>query len=303
MTRREANISADSSIQAIPTTEPAALSTAQPRVRRRPKKVVSNFVFALKTKLGAAVQQRRALDRPVSEKNFSFSQIALYGMALILFGAGALLTVQSVRTNQHVAAQVTQLQQAATPSRDTTVNQDAQTSATSQPDSASALSMEKPTAKAIANYSVAPNHIKYIDIVKFSIHALVVSVSVDKDNILSVPTNGYDVGWYDGSALPGQSGAVLLEGHRNILGKPALFASLDKLVTGDKILLTRGDGAVLSYRVVSVITSRENGIDMGSMMVSVDPARSGLNIITCGGKVEPGSLKLDSRTLVRAVME
>lgn len=80
-------------------------------------------------------------------------------------------------------------------------------------------------------------------------------------------------------------------------------AKLNKLVSGDKVKVTRGDGQEFVYVVKTVETVDDEDVDMAKLLVSADTAKPGLSLITCAGDVIPGTLHLDKRTLVRAVME
>lgn len=211
----------------------------------------------------------------------------LYILAAVLFIAGGYIAFSSLRTDVHVKAQVKQLEQAVS---DTSSSNDTPTA-------------EKPSTSAVRNYTVAPALARYLDIPKLKVHARVLPLGIKSDNTLKAPRNGYDVGWYDASSRPGENGAMLIDGHSNVLGKNAVFARLGKLVVGDSVKVTRGDGTIYSYKVRSVETVDDDKVDMGSLLISADTAKPGLNLITCAGDVIPGTLHLDKRTLVRAVLE
>lgn len=215
------------------------------------------------------------------------SPFILYTMAGMLLIAGGYVVFSSIRTNDHVKAQVKQLQ-SATQSSD---------------DAGDTPTDEKPSAAAVSGYTVSPLLAKYLDIPKLGVHARVRPLGIKNDNSLKAPTNGYDVGWYDASSRPGENGAMLIDGHSNVLGKSAVFARLGKLTAGDVITITRGDNKMLKYTVRSVETVDDDKVDMSSLLVSADTAKPGLNLITCAGDVIPGTLHLDKRALVRAVLE
>ena len=215
------------------------------------------------------------------------SPFILYAMAGMLLIAGGYVVFSGIRTNDHVKAQVKQLQNA-TQSSD---------------DAGDTPTDEKPTAAAVSGYTVAPLLARYLDIPKLGVHARVRPLGIKNDNTLKAPTNGYDVGWYDASSRPGENGAMLIDGHSNVLGTPGVFAKLPKLVAGDVIKVTRGDGKVLSYKVRTVETVDDKKVDMSSLLVSADTAKPGLNLITCAGDVIPGTLHLNKRVLVQAVLE
>ena len=224
--------------------------------------------------------------RKSHKKRATKPMAVLYVLAAMLFVAGVFVTISSLRTDEHVKAQVKQLQ--------------ATTSANADNDTPTD---EKPSNAAVSNYSVAPNLARYLDIPKLSVHARVIPLGVKTNGTLRAPGNGYDVGWYNASSRPGENGAMLIDGHSNVLGKRAVFAKLGNLVAGDELKITRGDGQVFAYHVRSVEIVDNDKVDMASLLVSADTAKPGLNLITCAGDVIPGTLHLDKRALVKAVLE
>lgn len=57
---------------------------------------------------------------------------------------------------------------------------------------------------------------------------------------VTLPTLDKGVGWWPGTAMPGQVGNVVLGGHRVSKKKP--FRNLDQLQSGDEIFLSSADG-------------------------------------------------------------
>jgi len=211
----------------------------------------------------------------------------LYGMAVIVFGAGVFVAVNGFHTNQQVAAQVK--------------GQQKQTNA-SVADHV-VPTTEKPSSSVVRTYTVAPNVPKYVDIPKLGVHARVLSEGVTKSGALQVPWNIYDTGWYNASAQPGQNGATLIDGHSGIGKTHGVFWRLASLTTGDRITITRGDNQQFTYSVVKVQTVDVNSVDMNSMLVSADTSKPGLNLITCTGDVIPGTESLNKRVQVYAVLQ
>jgi len=261
----------------------------------QPHTIAQNPYQETKTALLSPTAAVYAKTKPVSSKKKAkrsaraklTSPIVLYAMAGMLFIAGGYVVFSSMRTNDHVKAQVQQLQSAAE----------------SSDDAGDTPTAEKPSAAAVSGYTVAPLLARYLDIPKLGVHARVRPLGIKNDNTLKAPSNGYDIGWYDASSRPGENGAMLVDGHSNVLGTPAVFARLGKLTAGDTIKVTRGDGKVLVYTVRTVEVVDDKKVDMGSLLISADTAKPGLNIITCAGDVIPGTLHLDKRALVRAVLE
>ncbi len=219
-------------------------------------------------------------------KQYLTRQNSLYALALLVFIIGVTASLNSFNTNRQVAAHVSGQSQKST--SDTT---------------ATAPSTSKPSAQDVSSYAVAPTMPRYIDIPKLSVHARVFSMSVDTRNQLRAPGNVHDAGWYNGSALPGQAGAMLVDGHVSSWQTHGVFYGLGTLVKGDAVTVTRGDGKQYTYVVVRNEKYDANKVDMSSLMVSDDTAKPGLNIITCAGDVKPGTSEFTDRQVVHAVLQ
>jgi sortase (surface protein transpeptidase) len=125
-----------------------------------------------------------------------------------------------------------------------------------------------PSSQAVTNYLVAPSHPRY------------------------------DSAWYNKSALPGQTGAVLIDGHVSSWNSHGVFYGLKSLVPGDTMSLQTGSGTVLNYKVVKTVIYKSNAVDMNAAISPVDPNKPGLNLITCTGDVIPGTSRFSDRLIV-----
>lgn len=160
-------------------------------------------------------------------------------------------------------------------------------------------STEKPKPSEFDSYTVAQDLPRYLFISKLSIKAMVKHVGLAKDNRIDAPKNAFDVGWYTGSAKPGQAGAMLIDGHVAGDGGPGIFHNLHKLRADDVITLERGDGTKLTYHVVTTKEYGVNNVDMQSVLSPVTN-KPGLNLITCTGNVMKGTNNYDKRLVVFA---
>ena len=166
-----------------------------------------------------------------------------------------------------------------------------------------APSSTKPTAQAVAKYTVAPDLPKYIEIPAINVpRTRVIQLGLTKNNQIASPGNIYDAGWYKGSAKPGGSGASFIFGHLSSWTAKGAFYNLAKLHAGDKLYITRGDGTRLAYEVVGSHTYAADKVDMDNVLSSADPKRSGLNLMTCAGKVIAGTSDFGSRLVVFSVL-
>ena len=247
---------------------------AQPTITKQPQPVPSTSVSPIAK---AISQEAEAPKRKKQPK-------LLYAMASLIFVVGLVVSVNGLLANHHVAAQVKQLASKHTGTA-----------------AADAPSTNKPSSSAVANYFVAPNLPRYIDIAKLKVHARVLSLGITSSGALAAPGNVYDAGWYNASAQPGQPGAMLVDGHISSWTTPGVFYGLTKLIDGDDITVTRGDGKVFTYTVVKTALVDAKSVDMASMLVSADTAKPGLNLISCSGDVIPGTSEFDKRITIYAV--
>lgn len=157
-----------------------------------------------------------------------------------------------------------------------------------------------PSKSEIDSYSVPPTHPKFIEIPSIGIpRSEVVALGQNQAGAIAVPDSSYKAGWYDASAKPGDPGAMFIYGHVAGWKRGGIFYNLNKLKNGDKITITRGDNKTYTYQVVSSKTYPYNSVDMSAVL---SPATNGpgLNLMTCTGKVIPGSnpLNFDERLVV-----
>lgn len=175
-----------------------------------------------------------------------------------------------------------------------------------QPSAAPAyLPEETPPSEAMYTAHItAPDGPRYLQIPTLGVKARVLQVGLNGSGALDAPKNIFDTGWYSASAKPGVgAGAVLIDGHSTGLTKEGVFTKIGVLAPGHKIQVIRGDGKVVSYNVVKVEKLPNAQVDMVSLLLSVDPKRQGLNLITCSGDFNQRDFTFAERTLVYAVQE
>lgn len=158
--------------------------------------------------------------------------------------------------------------------------------------------IEKPQPSEFDSYSVAADMPRYLFIEKLGVKAMIKPMGVDRQNRIEAPRSAFDVGWYDRSAKPGESGAVLLDGHVSAGRTPGIFYDLKNLVPGDTITLERGDGVKLAYSVVQSRVYHVDSVDMAAALAPVTADRPGLNLITCTGSPIKGTNNYDQRLIV-----
>lgn len=214
----------------------------------------------------------------------STQSVLLTTMAMALFVGGAWIAVVQMQTNRHVAAQVQP------------------TTETAQGDNSNSDTPPSETKPDLHSYVVSPLQPRILSIPKLSVNARVMSLGVKPNNELQAPNNIYDVGWYQNSAKPGDSGgAILLDGHVHGPTIPGVFANLKTLAAGNVIKLERGDGTIHTFKVIKSEAYPADKLDMAAALTSVEPGKLGLNLITCTGSFNAASSQYEQRLIVFAV--
>ena len=156
------------------------------------------------------------------------------------------------------------------------------------------------SAATFASYRVPPANPRYIFIPKLNIKAIILSLGTTSANQLKAPPNIYEAGWYNQSALPGQDGAVLIDGHISSWTAHGVFYGLSMLKPGDTIQVQRGDGVMFNYKVASSQVYTSTNVDMSAALKPVNRSKKGLNLITCDGSVIRGTNEFNERLVVFA---
>lgn len=221
-------------------------------------------------------------------------QIALAGLAGIVLVVGLIVSWQTVRTNRAATSAVKLL---------TNPSQGLSAAATNSTTSSNVPSSTKPSQRAIDGYVVAADLARYIKIPKLGVYARVMQVGVGDDGYVASPKNIYDAAWYTGSAKPGQSGATLIDGHVSSWDSHGVFYDLKTLAPGDAIQIVRGDGSTLDYVVVTSRVYADDNVDMAAALTPITTGKSGLSLVTCAGKVKPGTSDFSQRLIVFAQLK
>jgi sortase (surface protein transpeptidase) len=164
----------------------------------------------------------------------------------------------------------------------------------------SAKSLEQPTKKDLIGYKVAPTLPRYLIIPKLGVDARILDVGLNPDGSLATPYNIYDTAWYNQSSMPGQQGAMLIDGHISSWTTNGVFYGLNTLQQGDLIDVQGGNGAVFSYKVVLTKVYGFNKVDMAAALSPIYPNKPGLNLISCTGNVIAGTNEFNERIVVFA---
>ena len=121
-------------------------------------------------------------------------------------------------------------------------------------------------------------------------------VSVGLTNTNAVDVHPSLIGWWNGSAQPGNPGAVFLDGHN-----PGVFSKLPSVKEGAQIILTKASGEIFNYTVVYIEIIQLAGGSMNAALTPYDGASEGLNLMTCVGTYNTKTGTTDQRLIVYAV--
>ena len=280
---------------------PIAIVKAQPYAKPAQSKLQQSKVLARRTVARSQpVNVAKVLPRTRSKM-----QVALVTMAVLVFGFGVMVNVQTLRTNHaaklEVAALSKKTSQAAASSG--APNDDVVVPSEDVPPE---VDTGRSSVRRASAPIIEPGVPKSLIISSLGVKAHVKPIGVTSKGELGVPYNIYETGWYDASARPGSgagSGAVLIDGHVVGPTKPGIFASIKKMAAGDTIQVTRTDNKVVTYAVVKTQNYDANTLNVGMLLTSVTPGKPGLNLITCGGPFDTKTQHYTQRTVVFAVQQ
>lgn len=141
-----------------------------------------------------------------------------------------------------------------------------------------------------------------LKIPKINVDASVEYVGINSKGEMDVPKLPGNTAWYDLGTRPGDIGSAAIAGHLNWYdGATGVFADLDKLKIGDKILVQDETGKEISF-VVRKIRTYELNEDASEVFVSND-GKAYLNLITCDGVWDKVTKQYSKRLVVFAEME
>lgn len=213
----------------------------------------------------------------------------LSGLAVTLFMLGILVVVNALHTDHTVKAQIKKLSQPT--GSDTGITEGTPSEA------------DPPNANANNSYQVSADLPRILTIDKIDVKARIRSVGVGLNNILKAPANIFDVGWYDGSAKPGENGTIVLDGHVSGPTKHGVFYSIGTLKVGDKVTLERGDGKKFTYSVTGLELFDNDKVDMNKVVTTSVAGKPGLNFMTCAGRFNVRNNEFEQRIVVYTVQD
>lgn len=131
-----------------------------------------------------------------------------------------------------------------------------------------------------------------------SVNAVVQHVGVTSKGEMDVPSNTFDVGWFDPGPPPGEQGNAVIAGHFNgENGEEGVFKNLEKLKKGDEIAVTDDQGKTISFAVREIRTYRPG---YAEEVFSPNDNGTHLNLITCDGVWDEAKKSYSKRLVVFA---
>lgn len=141
----------------------------------------------------------------------------------------------------------------------------------------------------------------HLSIPKLNVDAKVQYNGLTQAGVMEIPNNIVDVGWFTGSAQPGEIGTAVMTGHvaqirGGVLTKPGVFMNLRDLRAGDRLSVMNDRGESFTFAVRESRLYDPNS-DATTVFVSADGGAH-LNIITCEGTWHPDRLSYSERLVV-----
>ncbi len=108
-----------------------------------------------------------------------------------------------------------------------------------------------------------------------------ITLGLQSDGSLQVPSTTSVAGWYTGSPRPGAVGSAIIIGHIDSVSGPGVFFRLGELRRGDQVYVRRADGTMVEFRVTSVQEYLKDKFPTEAVYGPTPDAE--LRLITCGG--------------------
>jgi LPXTG-site transpeptidase (sortase) family protein len=108
-----------------------------------------------------------------------------------------------------------------------------------------------------------------------------ITLGLQSNGTLQVPSTTTVAGWYTGSPRPGAIGSAIIVGHVDSKQGDGIFFRLDTLSPGDKVYVKRADGTTVMFQVTRVQKYLKNEFPTSAVYGPTPDAE--LRLITCGG--------------------
>jgi len=121
----------------------------------------------------------------------------------------------------------------------------------------------------------------WLTIPAIGVKAPIVTLGLNPNGTLQVPSSTTVVGWYTNSPRPGATGSAVIAGHVDSRSGPGVFFWLRTMRPGERIYVRRADGTLAVFTVTAVRTYAKARFPTATVYGPVPEAE--LRLITCGG--------------------
>lgn len=149
------------------------------------------------------------------------------------------------------------------------------------------------------DYRVADDQPRKIELSRVNISGCIQKVGLDQHQAIAVPTNVHLAGWYVGSAVPGDKGISIIDGHVQGRYSDAIFGTLKDVRAGDIIRVQFGD---MSWKEFETVDTNSYSVAETTrhLLGQLEDVDNQLTLITCTGTYDRQSQSYNQRILVRA---
>lgn len=151
------------------------------------------------------------------------------------------------------------------------------------------------------NLTNDPSKPRGIAIPAIGVNAPTTIVGINSKKEIGTPANIHYASWYEGSSsLLDKAGTSIIVGHKGTDRNPGVFAKISRLQTGADIFVTMGDGAVISYKVVSSQIIEPEKMDMTNYLSYLGNTKRVLYLMSCDGSYNGKTYTYSKRVIVKA---
>jgi hypothetical protein len=122
---------------------------------------------------------------------------------------------------------------------------------------------------------------EWLTIPAIGVKAPIVTLGLNRNGTLQVPSTTKVVGWYTNSPRPGATGSAVIAGHVDSRSGPGVFFWLRTMRPGERIYVRRADGTLAVFTVTAVRIYAKSRFPTAVVYGPVPDAE--LRLITCGG--------------------
>lgn len=136
-----------------------------------------------------------------------------------------------------------------------------------------------------------------LKIPKLGIDALIEEVGLTPQGAVDVPKGIANAAWFNRGQRPGENGSAIIAGHFGWKdGVPAVFDTLHKLQTGDRLYIEDVKGRTTTFVVRTFQTYGQD--EKASDVFDSSDGKAHLNLVTCEGTWDEAKKSYPNRLVV-----